>query len=105
MSEARNGLIEAVQVPVGFAEIGMNGGIVRRDRGGTADQFHRHCVTPELMRDYAQIVLGVDTMGIECEDFLVECLGHRQASRLVVLDRELQSLRDVEFSHGDKLRC
>jgi hypothetical protein len=102
----RNGLTAGgdglVHLPVVFqrvAEITMGFGPMRPEGDGTADQIYRNLVPSHLIGNHSQIMHCIGVPGFGGQYLPVQRLRLVQLSSPMVLQRKIEGLLEIGFSH------
>ena len=89
-----DGFFGVVKAEAGFAEIGMDRGILRVQGEGLLNQRNGGSVLTGGVREYAKQVQGAGVVRLHGEDLAVEGLGFAQPTGFVVLHGDLESALD-----------
>ena len=90
--ETRLGFVETAHHAVGFAEIGVSGGVVRLQRQRLPDAIHREFMAPHLMCDDSQVMPRFRVARRRRQDLTIERLRVAETSGLMMLDCECEGL-------------
>jgi len=96
-----DGFLHATTHAIGFPEVRMSGGMVRREHDGLAHPLDGEIMASQLVGNDAEMVQCIGVVGLHGKDLPVKGLSLRQPPRMVVLEGQGESLWDRDRGHGE----
>ena len=87
-----NRFIEPAQLPAGFTQVAMRGGMIRMEDDGLANHIRGEGMAAGLVGDDPEQMKRVGMVWLRDKDLAIERLGFGQAPSPVVLEREIEGL-------------
>ena len=97
---AGHGFVQPAYFSVGFAKVGMGGGIARGESRRFLNPIHGQVMATDLLGYDAEVVQRLRVSGLRREDFAVNRLCFRQPSGLMVLEGQCEGLWNRDRGQG-----